>query len=41
MPTSKRGWWDWAKTTTAEYLLRHSLSKNRQSAFLGFDGCTS
>ena len=27
MPTSKRGWWDWAKTTTAEYLLRHSLSK--------------
>lgn len=27
VPTSKRGWWDWAKTTTAEYLLRHSLSK--------------
>src|SRR3990167_7444325 len=27
MPTSKRGWWNWAKTTTAEYLLRHGLSK--------------
>jgi len=27
MPTSKRGWWSWAKTTSAEYLLRHSLSK--------------
>lgn len=27
MPTSKRGWWNWAKTTTVEYLLRHSLSK--------------
>lgn len=27
MPTSKRGWWSWAKTTSVEYLLRHSLSK--------------
>jgi len=27
MPTSKRGWWNWAKTTTCEYLLRYSLSK--------------
>ncbi|TLD41125.1 MAG: hypothetical protein JETT_2590 [Candidatus Jettenia ecosi] len=27
MPASKRGWWNWAKTTTVEYLLRHSLSK--------------
>jgi len=27
MPTSKRGWWTWAKTTTFEYLLRCSLSK--------------
>ena len=27
MPTSKRGWWNWAKTTSAEYLLRCSLSK--------------
>ncbi len=26
-PTSKKGWWDWAKTTTCEYLLRRSLSK--------------
>jgi len=27
MPTSKRGWWNWAKTSTCEYLLRCSLSK--------------
>jgi transposase len=27
MPTSKRGWSDWAKTTTLSYLLRCSLSK--------------
>jgi transposase len=27
MPTSKRGWWVWAKTTSLEYLLRCSLSK--------------
>lgn len=27
MPTSKRAWWNWAKTTTCEYLLRCSLSK--------------
>lgn len=27
MPSSKRGWWKWAKTTTFEYLLRCSLSK--------------
>lgn len=27
MPTSKMGWWNWAKTTSAEYLLRCSLSK--------------
>jgi len=27
MPTSKRGWWNWAKTTTCEYLLRYSLNK--------------
>ncbi|ODS30407.1 MAG: hypothetical protein SCARUB_04480 [Candidatus Scalindua rubra] len=27
MPTSKRAWWNWAKTTTCEYLLRRSLSK--------------
>ena len=27
MPTSKRGWFTWAKTTTLAYLLRCSLSK--------------
>ena len=27
MPTSKRGWWNWAKKTSCEYLLRCSLSK--------------
>jgi len=27
MPTSKMGWWNWAKTTSAEYLLRCSLNK--------------
>ncbi|MBU0487770.1 IS1634 family transposase [Patescibacteria group bacterium] len=26
-PTSKMGWWSWARTTSAEYLLRSSLSK--------------
>lgn len=25
MPTSKRGWWNWAKNTSCEYLLRISL----------------
>jgi transposase len=27
MPTSKRGWGDWAKTTSLEYLLRINLNK--------------
>ena len=27
MPTSKSGWWNWAKTTSCQYLLRCSLSK--------------
>jgi transposase len=27
MPTSKMGWWSWARTTSVEYLLRCSLSK--------------
>jgi len=27
MPTSKRGWWNWAKTTSCEYLLKCNLSK--------------
>lgn len=26
-PTSKRGWWTWAQTTSCEYLLRCSLSR--------------
>lgn len=26
-PTSKRGWWPWAKTTSLEYLLRYALSQ--------------
>ena len=26
MPTSKRGWWNWAKTTTCAYLLRANLT---------------
>jgi transposase len=26
MPTSKRGWWTWAQTTSCEYLLRCNLS---------------
>ena len=27
MPTSKRGWWSWAQTSSCDYLLRVSLSK--------------
>lgn len=27
MPTSKQGWWEWAKTTSCEFLLRVPLSK--------------
>lgn len=27
MPTSKRGWWNWAKTTSLEYLTRCNLGK--------------
>jgi transposase len=27
MPTSKRGWWQWAKTTSLEYMLHCALSK--------------
>lgn len=26
MPTSKQGWWEWAKTTSCEYVLRCALS---------------
>lgn len=27
MPTSKRGWWNWARTTSCEYMLRSALSR--------------
>ena len=27
MPTSKRGWWAWARTTSCEYLLRRALGR--------------
>lgn len=27
MPTSKRGWWSWARTTSCEYMLRCSLAR--------------
>jgi len=27
MPTSKRGWWNWARTTSCEYLLRCALGR--------------
>ena len=33
MPTSKRGWWAWARTTSCEYLLRVSLSKINSQHF--------
>jgi transposase len=33
MPTSKRGWWDWARTTSCEYLLRCNLSKINSQHF--------
>ncbi len=33
MPTSKMGWWNWAKTTSVEYLLRCSLSKVNSQHF--------
>ncbi|NOQ23410.1 MAG: IS1634 family transposase [Candidatus Aegiribacteria sp.] len=32
-PTSKDGWWDWARTTSSEYLLRVALSKVDSSHF--------
>ena len=33
MPTSKRGWWNWARTTSCEYLLRCNLSKVNSQHF--------
>ena len=38
MPTSKRGWWQWAKTTSCEYLLRTNLSKVDSQHFWKFSG---
>ncbi len=39
MPTSKRGWWRWAKTTSCEYLLRVSLSKLDSQHFWDLMDC--
>lgn len=39
MPTSKRGWWNWAKTTSVEYLLRCSLSKIDSQHFWDLMDC--
>jgi transposase len=32
-PTSKEGWWNWARTTSTEYMLRVALSKVDSSHF--------
>ncbi len=32
-PTSKEGWWNWAKTTSTEYMLRVALSKVNSNHF--------
>ena len=39
MPTSKRGWWTWAQTTSSEYLLRLSLSKLDSQHFWDLMDC--
>lgn len=39
LPTSKRGWWDWAKTTTCELLLRTSFSKIDSQHFWDLMDC--
>ncbi len=39
MPTSKRGWWNWAKKTSCEYLLRCSLSKIDSQHFWDLMDC--
>jgi transposase len=39
MPSSKRGWWDWAKTTSCEYMLRTSLSKMDSQHFWDLMDC--
>jgi hypothetical protein len=39
MPTSKRGWWRWAQTSSCEYLLRVSLSKLDSQHFWDLMDC--
>lgn len=39
MPTSKRGWWNWAKKTSCEYLIRCSLSKIDSQHFWDLMDC--
>ena len=39
MPTSKRGWWIWAQTSSLEYLLRVSLSKVDSQHFWDLMDC--
>jgi transposase len=39
MPTSKRGWWKWSKTTSCEYLLRVSLSQLDSQHFWDLMDC--
>ena len=38
-PTSKRGWWSWAKKTSCEYLLRMSLCKMDSQHFWDLMDC--
>ena len=39
MPTSKRGWYDWAKTTSCDYLLRISSAKLDSQHFWDLMDC--
>ena len=39
MPTSKRGWWTWAQTSSLDYLLRVSLSKVDSQHFWDLMDC--
>ena len=39
MPTSKRGWWNWAQTTSCEYLLRVRLSQLDSQHFWDLMDC--
>jgi transposase len=39
MPTSKRGWWSWAQTSSCDYLLRVSLSKLDSQHFWDLMDC--